>query len=671
MPHPAGADPSAIRQLLLQHTFLPLVSIHASHGADTLFQRECHNPLISALQVLRPYGNNAKYGVANQGYKITNSLLITRTYGSFPVRFEPPLPELLTVHNPADDKLRGLFSILALERLMRETAKTETLVSLLYTAMFRKVITSNRVVLFDTLNHPVAQVFVVAHGADTADSLRAMIVEFRNFNFPRYFQTADLLVHVFVMYDSQTTVESELAVFLDEIRGLSVGVTPIAMCVPLEATVRMSVLENATVDEDVQRMSLRQSEEYVAVPKSLDSMLRARLHEFISRVLVPHMERHIRVWDDLVLAPKKSISGRFFSVSRKIFNSADGDHQPGAYNHSANYYPRSSPEQAIRKLADWSLMLKDFKYAYSTYDLIKKDYTNDKAWAYVAAAQEMCVVSLLLAQTQPLASDVMPQAPNKNTLRKIRHDIIEPYIDNLTYTFKSRLNVKTYAIKTYLVVAELLLNMSAMFNLLAWWADLIERYYLTCMAEVDGHMENSSEAAQVTRAILYERLGYSTGRSMFVPDGYTEEVEAFLARKMEEGKERENNREKTGGNGDIEEGNNRDKREKDTVDGGGDKVAAREGGESDGVPGYVNQNKLAVPKDNSIKGLTRFRKSSLWYILSMREWVLLDNKLQVKRLVRNIAPQYNLTHSTSNWYDRKDLILAGIKAANVDSTKVQ
>lgn len=659
MPHPAGADPSAIRQLLLQHTFLPLVSIHASHGADALFQRECQNSLISALQVLRPYGNNAKYGVANQGYKITNSLLITRTYGLFPVRFEPLLPELLTVHNPADDKLRGLFSILALERLMRETAKTESLMSLLYTAMFRKVITSNRVVLFDTLNHPVAQVFVVAYGSDTVESLRQMIVEFRNFNFPRYFQTADLLVHVFVLYDSQTAQEPELAQFLEQIRSLSVSTTPIPMFLPLESMIRMLLLENATIEEDVQRMSLRQSEDHLSVPKSLDSTLRARLHEFISRVLVPHMERKIRVWDDLVLGPKKSITGRFFSVSRKIFNSNDGDQQPGAYNHTTNYYHRSSPEQSIRKLADWSLMLKDFKYAYSTYDLIKKDYTNDKAWVYVAAAQEMCVISLLLAQTQPLASDVMPQAPNKNTLRKIRHDIIEPYIDNLTYTFKSRLNVKTYAIKTYLVVAELLLNMSVMFNLLAWWSDLIERYFLTCMAEVDTHMENASDAPQVTRAILYERIGYSTGRSVFVPNEYLGEVDSFIAKELES-------------TGDTDESREEAKAETGPKPKTGDlPLASGELEEKESGPRYVNQHKLSIPNDSSIKGLTRFRKSSLWYILSMREWVLLENNLQVKRLLRNIAPKYNIAHTTSNWYDRKDLILKSIKAANLDSAVVQ
>lgn len=650
MTHPAGADPSAIRQLLLQHTFLPLVSIHASRAADTLFQRDCRNPHISTLQVLRPYGNNAKYGVANQGYKITNSALITRTYGLFPVRFEPPLPELLAVHSSSDDKLRSLFSVLALGRLMRESAQADTLVSLLYTAMFRKVISSNRVVLFDTLNHPVAQVFVVAHGADTADSLRQMIVEFRNFSFPRYFQTADLLVHVFVVFDAEATQEADLTAFLEQIRTLSVAVTLIPMLIPLDLVVHVSLLENATIDEDVQRMSLRHPEESIAVPKSLDITLRVRLHEFISRFLVPHMERHIRVWDDQVLAPKKSLAGRFFSVSRKIFNSADTDQQPGAYNHTANFYTRSSPEQAIRKLADWSLMLKDFKYAYSTYDLIKKDYTNDKAWVYVAAAQEMCVVSLLLAQTQPLASDVMPQAPNKNTLRKIRHDIIEPYLDNLTYTFKSRMNVKTYAFKAHLVVAELLLHMSTMFNLLAWWADLIERYYLACIAETDAHTENPSDSAQVLRAILYERIGYSTGRSIFVPHGYMEEVKAFFPGEEGRGKELENGEHK------AELSEESQKRSE---------TGEWEGSENEEtIPGYVNQQKMTIPRENCIKGLTRFRKSTLWYILSMREWLSLDNHLQVKRLLRNIAPQYNITNSSSAiWYDRSDLVLAGIKAA--------
>lgn len=635
-----GVDPSAIRQLLLQHMLLPLVSIQATHSADRMFQAQLQNELTLVLQVFKHYANNAKHGVPNQAYRITNTQLITRTYGLFPVRFEPSLPVLLTVHNSTDDRLKGLFSISSLEQLLRSLARDQQLAEIhpdeeLYLDMFRKVITSNRVTLFDTLNHPVAQVFVVQFGENSIEDVRQLIVDFRNFAFPKYFQINDILIHVFVLYDAQLTKDAELASFQTALRTtLSVS----SSAIPMFQTsfddaefVTMSKFENMTIDEEVQFNSMQQSsgtqeENSVRIQKSLDTALRGKLYEFISKVLIPHMEKKIRVWDDLILAPKKSITGRFFSVSRKLFNNSNEqlaqNSSLGSYNSQGNYYYRSSPEQAIRKLADWSLMLKDFKYAYSTYDIIKKDYINDKAWLYVASTQEMCIISLLLAQTQPLASEVMPPPPDKNTLRKIRHDIIEPYIDNLTYTFKSRFNVKAYSIRSYIIVAELLLNMSIMFNIPWWWSDLIESYLIKTINEIDAHLSSSGPLA--VRAILYERLGYAKASSLFIPGEYKELAQRQLTNRKA-GKEEE-----------IEEGH------------------------------FKNISKIAPPMDNAVKGLTRSRKSALWYILSMKEWLLLGNKHQVKHLIGNITPAFTISEETGEWYDRDDLLLAKIKTFATD-----
>lgn len=621
----SGADPSTIRQLLLQHAYLPLISVQSTHNADLLFQQECDDLLLSVLLVLKPYGNNAKYGVPSQAYKVTNTQLITRTYSLFPVRFEPSLPELLTVHNSELEKLRGLFSTSALEVLLKNHAQAKPPADDNYMHFFRKVISSNRIVLFDTLNHPVLQIFVVNLHTDTVEVLRKLIVEFRNYAFPKYFQMTDLLVHVFVMYNAQLASDADVTEFQNRIRtDLSVNSTAVPMFQQNPPVfVKMSRHENATIDEEVQHLSLQQSgsaDDEVKVPKALDTALKGKLYEFTSKVLIPHMERKIRQWDDGVLLPKKSITGRFFSVSRKLFNNAEQQAAPtsGTFHFQGNYYHRSAPEQQLRKLADWALMLKDFKYAYSTYDLIKKDFTNDKAWVYVASSQEMCIVSLLLAQTQPIASDTLPQAPDKNMLRKIRHDIIEPYIDNLSYTFKSRLNARTYAIKTYVVVAELLLNMSLMFSLPWWWSDLIERYYVTAMTEFDTQLASSAGSLHAIRALLYERLGYASGRSYFVPGEYEYLVKAaFEPQTKEEVK--------------VEEGH------------------------------YENTAKMPLDPENSVKGLTRLRKSSLWYLLSMREWLLLENVHQVRLLMKNISARYDL-QSTNSWYDRDGLVLASIKA---------
>lgn len=594
------ADPPAIRQLLLQHSFLPLVSVQSTRSADQLLQRECGNALISALQVLRPYGNNAKFGIANQMYKITNTQLITRTYALFPVRFEPSLPELMAVQAVDSDKLANLFKVPLLEYLLRSGANGCS-GDELYKLLFRKVVTSNTMVLFDTLNHPICHILVIDFSTDTAAALRLLIVEFRNFNFPKYFQLSDLLVHVIVLYDSQSVNEADVATFQSLIRvELSATSSAVPLFQQLDGSITLDLGENTTIEGQVQMLSLQQATQSeqsdLKVPKLLDTALRTRLYEFVSKVLIPHMERMVRTWDDLVLLPKKSITGRFFSASRKLFNSNEIT-APGTYDHLGNFYNRLLAEQTIRKLADWLLLLKDFKYAYSTYDLIKKDYTNDKAWLYVAAAKEMCIVSLLLAQTQPITAEVPALAPDKNTLRKIRHDIVEPYMDNLTYTYKSRFNVKTYAIRAHLVVAELLLGMSVLFRS-SWWSDLTEGYYIKSMAELDNSAENS-----VIRATLYERLGYVTSKNQFVSPQVSPDKES------------------------TEKGH------------------------------YVNVNKIDPPPNNSTQGLTRLRKSALWNLLAALEWLHLDSD-HVKRLLPRVTSHYN-----AEWCFREDGLLGKLEAS--------
>jgi trafficking protein particle complex subunit 8 len=41
----------------------------------------------------------------------------------------------------------------------------------------------------------------------------------------------------------------------------------------------------------------------------------------------------------------------------------------------------------MRKLADYAFMLRDWRLAHSTYDIVRKDFGNDKAWKYAAGAQ--------------------------------------------------------------------------------------------------------------------------------------------------------------------------------------------------------------------------------------------------------------------------------------------
>lgn len=631
MQYPTGLDPYTARQHLLHHAYSPLISIQSSHHADQLIQTALNNFETSCLLLLKPYGNNAKYSIPNQTFKITNTQLITKNYPSFPVRFEPSLPDLLSILNAdsSKGKLRQLFSMSSLELLLKNNSYNTD--SDVYLKFFNKIITSNSIVSFETFNHPIGQIFIIDYSLDTLDSLRKMIVEFRNNSFPPYFQLDDLLIHVLIIYNSELIGDSDVINFQNLIKKqLSINSTSIPIIADSSNFnddgdfVNIFKNENSTIDEDLQLLSLKQSKKqldfnadsFLKIPKSIDITLRNKIYEFINKFLIPHMERKIRTWDDQILSPKKSFTGRIFSVSKKLFNNNNDSTTASSlsstsFNFHDNYYHKSSTEQIIRKLADWSLILKDFKYAYSAYDLIKKDYTNDKAWLYVASTQEMCIVSLLLAQTQQIGN--APQPPDKNTLRKIRHDIIEPYIDNLCYTFKSRLNVKTYSIKTLLIVVELLLCMCITFNITWWWNDLIEKYISKCIVEFDTHLASTNQKLQAIRAILYERLGFSFGNCIYVNEFNPDLLKARENKVVE-----------------LEEGM------------------------------YVNTKKLRPDSSDAIKGLTRYRKSAIWYLLSIREWLELKNFNQIALLLHNINFIYK-TDLTTDWYDRSDLLLGFVK----------
>lgn len=634
--YPKGLDPYTSRQYLLHHMYSPLISVDSSRGAEVLLQLILQSE-VSFLSVLKPYGNNVRYGIPNQSFKITNTQLITKHYPSFPVRFEFSLPDLLSIKNASNpNSIPQLFSISSLEMLLKKF-KPES--NDLYLQFINKIITSNSIVPFDTFNHPIAQIFIIDFESDSVDDLRAKIVEFRNYNFPKFFQLSDLLIHVFVVYDDSKFNQQELNNFESAIKSkLSLSCT----CIPIvpkdtSELIKIHKNENSTIEEDLQTLSFNSTVEHFLIPQQVDTSIRMAINSFICTHLIPHMEKYIRVWDDQVLAPKKSITNRFFSASKKLFNNNsnsgnnanDSQSSGTSFNYQENYYYKSSPEQTIRKLADWSLILKDFKYSYSIYDFIKKDFTNDKAWVYVASTQEMCIVSLLLAQTQLVNSQSAP--PDKNTLRKIKHDIIEPYLDNLSYTYKSRLNLKTYNLRSQLMIVELLLCMCSSFNMYWWWIDLLEKYLIKSINEFDSHLISGNHSLQVIKAILYERLGYIFGKysmeSLYEFNQFNQHNSRHMSQDVKHF------------NDNLENQEEEHEKHEDQF--------------------YHNVHKL-TPKQYPHNFNNKLRKSAIWYLISIKQWMSLKHYDHIKFLLQNMNHTFDLD-LTENWYDRSDLLLGFVK----------
>jgi hypothetical protein len=140
------------------------------------------------------------------------------------------------------------------------------------------------------------------------------------------------------------------------------------------------------------------------------SAINSLVRELVVQSVIPFMENKVALWNDQVASKRRGISGRFMSMSRrwtgfgsgsKSTTSGSSAGMTGNYNTLHGFYKHDVPEAVLRKLADFAFMLRDYKLSASTYDLIRSDYANDKAWKYHAGAHEMCAMSILL---NPLTS---------------------------------------------------------------------------------------------------------------------------------------------------------------------------------------------------------------------------------------------------------------------------
>ncbi|KAF9881610.1 hypothetical protein CkaCkLH20_00756 [Colletotrichum karsti] len=177
--------------------------------------------------------------------------------------------------------------------------------------------------------------------------------------------------------------------------------------------------------------------------------IRTFVREMVTQSILPTMERHVSLWNDQVASRRRGITGRFMSISRKWggFGSSSrssvvgGSSSSSTYDPSGFYRPDAS-EAIMRKLADFAFMLRDYKLAQSTYDLLRSDFSDAKAWKYHAAANEMAAVSLL----------IMPQ----NLSSKSRAETIDQMLEAAFYSYQTRCSAPFGALRSLTLGIELL-----------------------------------------------------------------------------------------------------------------------------------------------------------------------------------------------------------------------
>jgi hypothetical protein len=186
-------------------------------------------------------------------------------------------------------------------------------------------------------------------------------------------------------------------------------------------------------------------------PDSDISSLRTFIRELVTQSIIPNMERSVATWNEQILSRRRGLSGRFMSLSKR-WTPFGSSRNSGSATTSSNsnydslqgFYRPDTPEAIMRRLADYCFVLRDWKLALSTYDILRTDFQNDKAWRHYAGASEMAALSALMAST-PLSS-------------KSRSENVDAWIEaaSYSYTDRQRSAAPYYALRTLALSTELL-----------------------------------------------------------------------------------------------------------------------------------------------------------------------------------------------------------------------
>lgn len=99
-------------------------------------------------------------------------------------------------------------------------------------------------------------------------------------------------------------------------------------------------------------------------------------------------------------------------------------------------YPVTSVEALSRRLADFAFMLRDYRFATSTYDSLRRDFAQDRAMRYAAAATEMYGLSQLLSH--PYFSPSTPPRPPTTPFTTLQHTEISSWLEQAVVAYNSR-----------------------------------------------------------------------------------------------------------------------------------------------------------------------------------------------------------------------------------------
>lgn len=481
---------------IVARSFCPKIAVTASDDTTELCKEMGFESL---LDLLAPFGD-----VVEGKVTIRDSQQLSVTFNDFSVRFIGDVPESEVVSTGSDrtnttlrpPQTHQLFDIAELEQKLTLLLQNDPEnPSKAYLDTFKDLVSNDTAVPFETFGHPVAGLMAItSRNGHPIDTLSTLYKQSYSPSIAGYINKDYLRYYVLVHDEQGDDLEKSTALFEQMKRhfGLHCYMVRINRS-PADNDCQIipkSIWDPTNPGDDSESRPKLSNEDITS--------LKGLTRELVTQSVIPFMERSIATWNDQIASSRRGFTGRFFSASRKYFASSSratnsilsttatafggganfpfslssssspspspppegpsssssslsstlgslasvGSTMHGNYNASLGFYGYLAPEAQIRKLADFAFMLRDYKFAFTTYELLRRDFHNDKAWLYLAASQEMAVASYLMYNTH---------LPSKS-----RVDVIDPLLDSAVYSYISRGQQPSHALRCILIASELM-----------------------------------------------------------------------------------------------------------------------------------------------------------------------------------------------------------------------
>ncbi|KAI0482171.1 ER-golgi trafficking TRAPP I complex 85 kDa subunit-domain-containing protein [Xylariaceae sp. FL0804] len=329
-----------------------------------------------------------------------------------------------------------------------------------YALYLRRLLSGLPLTPHETFAHPVACVIAISsRNQSPIETLRRLYTESStgDQSLPNWVDAEYLRYYVLVHDEEKDDIKQSMSLFDQMKRNLGLHchllrIRGTQSLVTDDDSIPLPRSEWMPASEELDDLRKSEEQEMFEDPtryifESDATAIRTFVREMVTQSIIPTMERHMSVWNDQVASKRRGLAGRFAGLTKRWgFGSSSRTSGSGPSSGSnydpLGFYRHDSPEAIMRKLADYAFMLRDWKLAHSTYNLLRNDFSDDKAWRYYAATNEMAALSLLM----------IPQ----NLSVKTRTESIDAMFEAAYYSYLTRCSAPFGAVRCLALGLELL-----------------------------------------------------------------------------------------------------------------------------------------------------------------------------------------------------------------------